>query len=516
TSDHAALSAAMEKMDAAGAWDYEAKAKQITSQLGLMNMHQSITGLSGGQRKRLALAKVMLEEPDLIIMDEPTNHLDLDSIEWLEDTLASKNTSLLLVTHDRYFLDKVTNEIIELENGSISRYQGNYSYYLERKAEKVQQLQAENEKAQNLMRKELDWIRRQPKARGTKAKYRIDAFHELKEKAAPIKTTQKLELNVKETRLGNKILEVDHISKGYNGNTLIKDFSYIFKKKDRIGIVGKNGAGKSTFLNMLTGNLKPDQGSVIKGDTTVFGYFTQEGLDISEDKRVIDVVKEIAEVITLGNGQTLGVSQFLTLFLFPPPMQYTYISKLSGGEKKRLQLLKVLVKNPNFLILDEPTNDLDIQTLNVLEDFLQNFGGCLLIVSHDRYFMDTLVDHLFVFEDNGQIKDFPGNYTDYREYIKEKLQEEKKEKQQEKQEQQAIPTPAKENKKATFKEKKEYEQLEKEIEALEKTKEEIINKLNSGTGSHEELTEWSKEIERLISLIDEKSERWLELAEKIQ
>lgn len=506
----------MEGMDERQAWDFEVKVKQILSKLGIHNLDVQIKSLSGGQRKRVAMARVLIEEPSMLILDEPTNHLDLDTIEWLEGFLGTQNTTLLMVTHDRYFLDKVANEIAELDNGEIYTYKGNYSYFLEKKADREQSEAAETEKARNLMRKELDWIRRQPKARGTKAKYRVDAFEELKEKAAKKITGPQLELSVKTTRQGGKIIEVDHISKAFGPKKIVNDFSYVFKKKDRIGIVGPNGAGKSTFLNMLSGKLQPDSGMVDAGQTTVFGYYTQDELTFKDDQRVIDIVKEIAEVVEMANGEVITASQFLQHFQFAPPQQYTFVSKLSGGEKRRLQLLRVLIKNPNFLILDEPTNDLDIITLNILEDFLLNFGGCLLIVSHDRYFMDRLVEHLFVFEGEGQIRNFPGNYSDYREWQKEqdKIQQE---------EVKAAPTPVvakkhepetSQKRKATFNEKQEYERLEKEIALMETRKTEIVETMNSNTlTDHEELTSLAKELDNINKQLEEKEFRWLELAE---
>jgi ATP-binding cassette subfamily F protein uup len=501
----------MEKMDDLQAWDYEQKVKQIISKMCIKNLEQKIETLSGGQKKRVAMARVLIEEPDFLIMDEPTNHLDLETIEWLEGLLSTQGTTLLLVTHDRYFLDRVANHIVELDNGKLYTYKGNYSYFLEKKAEREQQTLAEIDKAKNLMRKELDWMRRQPKARGTKSKARIDAFYELKDKATSAKPIQQLELNVTTSRQGGKIIEVEKISKSYNERKMVDNFSYVFKKKDRIGIIGKNGIGKSTLLNMLTGQTKPDTGKVDKGQTTIIGHFSQEGLDIKEDKRVIEVVKEIAEVITMGDGQTVSVSKFLEYFQFTPEMQYTFISKLSGGEKKRLQLLKILVTNPNFLILDEPTNDLDIVTLNVLEDFLLKSSGTMMVVSNDLYFMDQLVDHLFVFQGDGAIKDFPGNYTDYREWVDENEAEAASKPAEKKEE--SIKSPE-EKKKLSFNEKKEHESLEKEIASLEAEKNILVEKLNSG-GSHIEITDWSKEIDRINKLVEQKTERWLELEEKV-
>ncbi|MDQ3292604.1 MAG: ABC-F family ATP-binding cassette domain-containing protein [Bacteroidota bacterium] len=506
----------MERMEELQAWDYDAKVKQILGKFGITDLEKEIRHLSGGQKKRVAMARVLIEEPDLLIMDEPTNHLDLDTIEWLENVLSSPQQTLLMVTHDRYFLDKVANEIVELDQGKIYSYKGNYAYFIEKKAEREQQQNLEIEKARNLMRKELDWMRRQPQARGTKSKSRIDAFYELKEKANSKVTQAQLELSVKTTRQGGKIIEVDKISKTFGDKKIVSDFSYVFKKKDRIGIIGENGAGKTTFLNMLTGKLKPDSGEVDPGQTTVVGYYTQDELTFKDDQRVIDIVKEIAEVVEMANGEVITASQFLQHFMFPPAQQYTLVGKLSGGEKRRLQLLRVLIKNPNFLILDEPTNDLDIITLNILEDFLLQFGGCLLIVSHDRYFMDQLVEHLFVFEGNGKIRNFPGNYTDYREYLAEKEKEPAKPT--------AKPTaPAATSiapvagpnakRKATYSEKREYEQLEKDIAALEAEKETLITRMNSGQADHKQLADDASRLKQLDQQLDEKSERWLELAD---
>jgi ATP-binding cassette subfamily F protein uup len=521
--NEATFQKAMERMEALNAWDYDQRVKQIVSYMGIQNQEQTVETLSGGQKKRVAMARVLIDLPDLLIMDEPTNHLDLDTIEWLEGFLSTQNTTLLLVTHDRYFLDKVCNEIVELDRGEVFRYKGGYSYFLERKAEREQQLQSTTDKARNLMKKELEWMRRQPKARGTKAKYRIDAFQDLKEKAAGKEEVQKLELNIKQTRQGNKVIEVEHIYKNFGTKKIVEDFSYIFKKKDRIGIVGKNGMGKSTLLNMLTGQLLPDKGRLDKGETTLFGYFSQQGLVLKEDMRVIEVVKEIAEYITLGDGTTMGVSKFLEYFLFPPALQYTPVSKLSGGERKRLHLMRILIKNPNFLILDEPTNDFDLATLNVLEDFLMNFGGCLIIVSHDRYFMDRLVEQLFVFEGDGYIRIFNGNYTDYREEVAEEIKAGNAkpsvtnttfaEVKNESSTSSNITNTF--SKKLSFKEKKEYEDLEKEIQQLELKKATLIEKLNSNKGSYQDLADWAAEIEKITNFAEEKSMRWLELSEKI-
>ena len=512
--DDEEMSAVLGEMDALQAWDFESKVKEVLGRLGIHTTDTPFGTLSGGQKKRVALAKVLLEEPDLLILDEPTNHLDLDTVEWLENYLTTQNTTLLIVTHDRYFLDKVCNLVVELDNGSAYTYKGNYSYFLEKKAEREEAEASEIDKARNLMRKELEWIRRQPKARGTKAKYRVDAFEDLKEKAGQKKYDNQMELNVRATRLGSKIVELQSVGKSFGEKRLIHNFLYTFRKGDRIGIVGQNGMGKSTLLNMITGELRPDNGQVVTGDTVQFGYYKQTELEFREDQRVIDLVKDVAEVVRLGTGQTVTVSQFLQTFLFSPTKQYDYVSKLSGGEKRRLQLLLMLMKEPNFLILDEPTNDLDISSLNVLEEFLVNFPGCLMIVSHDRYFLDRLVDHVFVFEGNGEIRDFPGNYTDLREWQQEEAQQQKK-----KQQSATLPIEKKmsgnvavEKRKLSFKETKELETLVKEIEALEQRKSVLLENMNSG-GSHSELTVWAREIEQITEVLNDKEMRWLELSE---
>ena len=506
-----ALQSAIEKVDNLGAWDFEDKARQILGKLKIDNTSQLIKGISGGQKKRVALAKVLLEEPDLIILDEPTNHLDLEAIEWLENYLDAQNLSIIMVTHDRYFMDKVTNHIIEIDRGKVHRYYGNYAYFLEKKAEREEQQRVEVEKAKNLMRKELDWIRRQPKARGTKAKYRVDAFYDLKEKASTNLQRDELEIKTGSARMGKKIAEIEHLSFSYTDTKIIDDFNYVFKKKDRIGIVGKNGAGKSTFLNLLTDNLKPSSGEIKLGQNTRFGYYAQEELIHTREQKVIDIVKDVAEVITLDDGSQVTAGQLLNLFMFDPKAQYNYVYKLSGGEKRRLQLLQVLMHNPNFLILDEPTNDLDIITLNILEDYLEKFGGCLLIVSHDRYFMDRLVDQLFVFKGQGDIQIFNGNYTDFREVSKE---EQKTKATQKPSENKTTKQKTSDAPKLTFNEKREFEGLETEITKLEAEKSELIEKLNSGTADHTELTKWSQQIESLTEQIEEKEMRWLELSEK--
>lgn len=508
------MSRLFEQMDALQAWDFEYQVKEVLGKLGLHDTDLPVGNLSGGQRKRVALAKAILEKPDLLLLDEPTNHLDLETIEWLEDYLSKANLAIFMVTHDRYFLEKVTNEILELDQGKIHRYQGNYGYFLNKKAERMQIEDVEIEKAKSLYKKELDWIRRQPKARGTKAKYRVDAFEETKEKAFTKREERDIELTVSSQRLGNKILEIDKISKAYGEKKLIEDFSYIFKKKDRIGIVGPNGAGKTTFLQTITGLINPDQGTVTKGQTTLFGYYRQEEDRFDEEKRLIDVVKEVAEVVVLDKGQTITVSQFLTQFGFPPKQQFTPIGKMSGGERRRLQLLMVLIKNPNFLILDEPTNDLDLMTLNILEEFLDTFPGCLIIVSHDRYFMDRLVEHLFVFEGEGKIKDFPGNYTDFREWEKENQTEDRSLKTEEKKVEVLEEKVTSETKpKASYKQKQEFKKTNEAIAKLEVEKDSITHKISAGMDDHEELMKLSNRVGEIDSELEELEMIWLELSE---
>ena len=525
------LQKVMERMDALNAWDYESQVQQILGKLGILGelLTRNVSKLSGGQRKRVALARVLIEEPDVLLLDEPTNHLDLATIEWLENRLNSPSLTLLMVTHDRYFLDKVANEIVELDRGQLYRYQGNYAYFVEKKADREMRETVEVEKARNLFRKELEWMRRMPQARGTKQKARIDAFYVTKEKASTNLSKQQLELSVKTTRQGGKIIEAAHLSKHFGDKVVLDDFSYVFKKKDRIGLVGPNGAGKSTLLNMLTGKLQPDSGTIDVGQTTVFGYYTQTELEFDPTQRVIDIVKEVAEVVELANGDVLTASQFLTLFLFPPAQQYTLVSKLSGGEKRRLQLLRVLVKNPNFLILDEPTNDLDLSTLNILEDFLLHFGGCLLIVSHDRYFLDNLAEHLFVLEPGGAVLNFPGNYTDYRDYLAEReveaaLEAEEKAAKVARAAAKVAaaapavappPAPAPAKKRASYAEKREYEQLSTDLATLEAEKQQLTDKLNAGQGSHQELGTWAARLQALGDELDEKGLRWLELGELV-
>src|SRR5574344_337683 len=508
------LQKATEKMDHYNAWDFDVKIKQILSQLKINNFDQKVGTLSGGQQKRVALANVLINEPDFVILDEPTNHLDLDMIEWLEEYLTNTKSTLFMVTHDRYFLDRVCNEILEHDNKTLVRYKGSYSYFLEKRQERQDQIQAEVEKAKNLLRKELDWMRRMPQARGTKAKYRIDAFYQLKEKASVSLSEEELALNIKASRLGNKIINTENLSKSYDNLTLVKNFSYKFARFEKVGIVGDNGTGKSTFLNMITGAIKPDSGTVDIGETVKFGYYRQDGIQFSPNDKVIDVIQDIAEYIDLGKGNQWNASQLLTHFLFSHEAQYGLVEKLSGGEKRRLYLCTILMQNPNFLILDEPTNDLDIMTLNVLEDYLQNFNGCVIIVSHDRYFMDKIVDHLFVFEGNGEIKNFPGNYSIYRDYKDENDRNERQAVQQEKKEAVVEKPQKKVTNKLSFNEKRELEQLETEIAQLEIEKVELENKMSSGEMNHEELNQTSQLYNETKENLDIKELRWLELSEK--
>jgi len=508
----------MEKIDALDAWNYEQKITQILSKLGIIDIDQPISSLSGGQRKRVAMAAVLIDEPDFIIMDEPTNHLDVEMIEWLEDYLATKDMTLLFVTHDRYFLDRVADEIIELDNSKIYSYKGDYAYFLEKKAEREMMDAAAQDKAKNTFRRELEWMRRQPKARTTKSKSRIDSFYEVSEKANKRREEINIQLDVKTTRLGGKILEMKHVYKSFGEQKIVNNFNYIFKKGERIGIAGKNGSGKSTFLNMITGILEPDSGKINVGDNTVYGYYSQMGLKLNDEMKVIDVVKEYAEVIETSDGSKITASQFLQLFHFPPAKQYALVSRLSGGEKRRLHLLSVLIRNPNFLILDEPTNDLDLLTLSILEDFLIGFKGCLLIVSHDRYFMDKLVDHIFVFEGEGNIRDLNGNYSDYRRWKDEQdqrlIQDVKKEpvKVVEVAEPESL---VEKKRKLNFNEQREFANLESEIQLLETEKTQLTEKLSLSNASHDDLVKWAMDIEKVINQIEMKSLRWIELSECI-
>ncbi len=474
--------------------------------------------LSGGQLKRIALANVLITEPDLLILDEPTNHLDLDMIEWLEDFLRRSKMALLMVTHDRYFLDRVCSDILEIDRQQLFAYRGNYSYYLEKRQERIDNQNAELSRANNLFRKELDWMRRQPQARATKAQYRIDSFYELEQKVKAKRDTGKVSLDVKASYLGSKIFEAKYISKSFGDLKILDEFYYNFSRYEKMGIVGNNGTGKSTFIKMLVGEVKPDRGSIDVGETVRFGYYSQDGLQFDEQMKVIDVVRDIAEEVQLGDGKKMNVSQFLQHFLFAPETQHNYVYKLSGGEKRRLYLCTVLMRNPNFLVLDEPTNDLDIVTLNILEEYLQAFKGCVIVITHDRYFMDKVVDHLLVFHGNANVQDFPGSYTDYREWreAKESLEREEKNS-REKNEKKAAVTKsnivAEKPRKMNFKERREFEELEKEIAVLEEEKKQTEDALASGVLSNEELVEKANRIGKIINELDEKTMRWLELSE---
>lgn len=514
------LNALLERMDGLKAWDYEQRAKQILGELKIHNFDQKVESLSGGQLKRVALANVLITEPELIILDEPTNHLDLEMTEWLEDYLSRSTISILMVTHDRYFLDRVCSEIIEIDRKQLYQYKGNYSYYLEKRQERIDAQNAEVERANNLLRKELDWMRRQPQARGTKAKYRIDAFYELEKKAKQTREQGKVNLDVKASYIGSKIFEAKDVTKSFGDLKITDHFNYTFARYEKMGIVGNNGTGKSTFIKMLMGEVAPDSGHFDVGETVRFGYYSQEGLQFDEQMKVIDVVQKIAEYIDLGDGRKLGVSQFLNYFLFTPDKQHNYVYKLSGGEKRRLYLCTVLMRNPNFLVLDEPTNDLDIITLNVLEEYLRSFKGCLIVVSHDRYFMDKVVDHLLVFHGNADIQDFPGNYTQYRAWKEE--QDARKKQEEAALQAKKDPTPEKPRRqetetkrRLTFKERKEFEALDAEIPQLEAEKAELEQAMSSGTLSTDELLSKSQRITQLLEELDEKTMRWLELSEYV-
>ena len=502
---------AFEQMELHNAWDFETQYKQILFKLKLDNLQLKVKNLSGGQKKRLALANVLISKPDLLILDEPTNHLDLEMIEWLEQYFAKENLTLFIVTHDRYFLERVCNEILELDGGELFSYKGNYSYFLEKKEQRLTQEQASVEKAKNLYTKELDWMRRQPKARTTKSKSRIDDFYKIKEQAHKRRKEHSVQLEINMERLGSKTVEFHNVSKAFGQLQVLNKFSYNFLRGERVGIIGKNGTGKSTFLNLLTGAIPPDSGKIIVGDTIKFGYYTQEGIEVIQGQKVIEVIQKYGDYIPLLKGRTLSAAQLLERFLFDRKKQYDYVEKLSGGELKRLYLCTVLIQNPNFLILDKPTNDLDIVTLNVLEDFLLDYPGCLVVVSHDRYFMDKIVDHLFVFKGKGEVEDFPGNYTDYRVY--------------EESTPPADETPKKETTKNTwrkdgmkglsFNEQKEYNRLEKEIAALEEKKVAIETAFASGNLTPDEIQSQSVALQETLMFIEEKTERWFELTEKL-
>ena len=503
---------AFEQMERHNAWDFETQYKQILFRLKLDNLQLKVKNLSGGQKKRLALANVLISKPDLLILDEPTNHLDLEMIEWLEQYFAKENLTLFIVTHDRYFLERVCNEILELDNGELFSYKGNYSYFLEKKEQRLAQEQASVEKAKNLYVKELDWMRRQPKARTTKSKSRIDDFYKIKEAAHKRRKEHSVQLEINMERLGSKTVEFHNVSKSFGDLCVLNKFNYNFLRGERVGVIGKNGTGKSTFLNLLTSAITPDSGKIVVGDTIKFGYYTQDGIEVQQGQKVIEVIQKYGDYIPLLKGRTLSAGQLLERFLFDRKKQYDYVEKLSGGELKRLYLCTVLIQNPNFLILDEPTNDLDIVTLNVLEDFLLDYPGCLVVVSHDRYFMDKIVDHLFIFKGNGEVEYFPGNYTDYRVY------------------EESVPptddTPKKEATKNTwrkdgtkglsFNEQKEYNRLEKEIAQLEEKKTAIEATFAEGSLSSNEIQEQSVALQETLTAIEEKTERWFELTEKLE
>lgn len=528
TPENPGLEQLIDEMERNNAWDFELRAKQILSQLDITNFNQPVNELSGGQLKRVALANVLMADPDLLILDEPTNHLDLTMIEWLEGYLQRSTKALLMVTHDRYFLDNVCQSILELDDEMLYSYAGNYEYYLEKRESRIAAQNANIARANNLYRKELDWMRRMPCARGTKARYRKEAFVELEQRAKQRREERAARLEVKSGYIGNKIFEAEYVSKAFDVPTaddsitkkvILKDFYYNFSRFEKMGIVGGNGTGKSTFIKLLLGLEQPDSGRFVVGETVRFGYFSQEGMQFDEQEKVIDAVRKHAEYIDLGGGRHLTAMQFLTHFLFPPARQQDYIYKLSGGERRRLQLCTVLMKNPNFLVLDEPTNDLDIATLQILEEYLQDFKGCVIVVSHDRYFMDKVVDHLLVFKGEGSIKDFPGNYSEYREWKQLRESEEREEKEANKKQQSSNGT-TKQNtwggekkRKLSFKEKQEMQQLEQDIERLETEKKELEEALCSGTLNAQELTEKSKRLPSLCEELDTKSMRWLELSE---
>lgn len=508
--DHAKLQELTDYIDSNNGWDYEARAVEVLGKLGIHDLDKTVEYFSGGQKKRLALSRLLIEDHDLLLLDEPTNHLDLDMIEWLESYLSRLNKPMLLITHDRYFLDGVCDSIAELDNEAVYIYKSNYSYYLEKKNERDEILRASVDKAKNIYSRELEWMRRQPKARGTKQKARQDSFYDIEEKAKTKVDQAKMQITMQMNRLGSKILELENICKSFGDQELFHNFSYTFKRGEKIGIIGRNGSGKSTLLNMIMGLVKPDEGRIKTGETVVFGYYSQSGIDLNEDKRVLEVVKEIAEYVETGNGNWISVSQFLNHFQFTGSKQHSCVSKLSGGEKKRLYLLTILLKNPNFLILDEPTNDLDILTLNTLEEFLLNYQGCLLMVTHDRYFMDRLVDHVFVLEGAGKTKDIHGNYTDYRsapEVASVKPAEQKKVVEKK------LSEP---KKKLSYKEQKEADDLEKLIATLERNKKSLLEKMNSGITDHAEIIKVSNDYKDVESKLEESMMRWMEILEKIE
>ena len=515
TGDAVLMANAISRMDAVGGWDYEDRMKQVLTQLNITDFNQPVRELSGGQRKRLALAKAIISNPDFLILDEPTNHLDVEMIEWLEDYLKRSRMTLLMVTHDRYFLDRVCTKIIELDDKQIYSYDGNYDYYLSKREERINAQNAELAKVKNLLRTELEWMRCQPQARGTKAKYRIDAFYDLSERAKFKRDDSSVSLTVNSSYIGNKIFEARNVSKKFGDRVILDNFSYVFARYEKLGIIGDNGVGKSTFIKLLQGIEQVDSGSFDIGETVKFGYYSQEGIQFDENEKVIDAVRKIAEVVCFDERTRYTASQFLQLFLFSPSAQQDYIGKLSGGEKRRLYLATVLMHKPNFLILDEPTNDLDIVTLEILEDYLQKFKGCVIIVSHDRFFMDRTVDHLFVFEGNGRIKDFPGNYSEYREWKSLQKEEDVAVKEKKSIQRKSQDDNRQKSKRLPFNERKEFESLSVEIESLESEKKTLEDELSSGQISdYEQVTEKSKRISEIIGLLDEKEMRWLELSEK--
>ena len=523
--DNSLMEDLLARMDHLKAWDYERKIKQILSKLKISDFDQRVSQLSGGQVKRVALANVLITEPDLLILDEPTNHLDLEMIEWLENYLSRSTMSILMVTHDRYFLDRICSSIIEMDDEQLYFYTGNYSYYLDKRQERIDARNTAIDRANNLYRTELEWMRRMPQARGHKAKYREDAFYELEKVAKQRIDTSKVRLEMGSTYIGSKIFEATDVCKAYGDKVILKDFNYVFSRYEKMGIVGNNGTGKSTFIKMLLGEVPYDSGNIDVGETVRFGYYSQEGISFRDDQKVIEAVRDIAEYVDMGNGQRLSASQFLQHFLFEPEAQYNYIGKLSGGEKRRLYLCTVLMQSPNFLVLDEPTNDLDIVTLQILEEYLKTFKGCLIVISHDRYFMDKVVDHLLVFQGEGDIRDFPGNYTQYREWktIADKEKAELERIEREKLERKLQNTAgasantshrgSKNERRLTFKERKEMEQLESDLERLEQEKTEIETALSNGSLSVDEITSMSKRLPLLNDEIDEKTMRWLELSE---
>lgn len=511
--DEEGIKQTFEAITELNAWDIEVRVNQILSVLKLDDTEQRIATLSGGQKKRVALAKVLIAEPDFLILDEPTNHLDLDMIEWLEDYLSKSNSTILMVTHDRYFLEVVCDTILELDNKTLYKYKGNFSYFLEKKAEREEQLESTIEKAKNQFRKELDWMRRQPKARGTKQKARIEAFHDTKKVAKQRIDKDELEIPVKMERLGTKILELHKIGKSFGDKKILNELTYVFKRQERLGIVGNNGTGKSTFLNMILGLELVDKGKIVIGETVVFGYYNQSLPDYEDDKKVIEVIRDVAEYIPLEKGRQMSAAQFLEKFLFPRDMHFNFVHKLSGGEKRRLHLMTVLMKNPNFLILDEPTNDLDIFVMGVLEDYLRSFQGCLIVVSHDRYFMDKMVDHLFVFKGEGEVKDIIGNYSDYRKKLQQEQRQEKKDQAPEPAKETATVEQSKEKKKLSYKEKVEFESLESDLEKLEEEKAKLTETLSDPDASTEDLIEAGERLNTVVQEIETKTDRWLELSE---